>query len=119
MPLPAIVAGLGATFSLSTMWKATVIWLVANVFCRLIFRALFSLGIGVIAYGGVELILDEVIDQIEGGLSGLSGQLEAVLNKANVAEGLGIIFSAASFSITTKLARGFIGFRGQPDQQRW
>lgn len=122
MPLPAVITALGAGFSFSTFFKATVIWLVANIFCKLIYRALFSLGIGVIAFAGVDFMLDQVFDLIQNHMSNLSGSLRGLLDRARVPDALGIISSAASFAITTKLARSFIGFRGEAGTtgtQRW
>ncbi len=105
MPLPAILGG-------ATFFKAMTAWFIANVACKLIFRIMFSLGIGVITYVGGDIVLDLVQGQIQTGLNDLVGPIRGVMARCRVGECISIMFSAATYALTLRFTRASLGFVG-------
>lgn len=112
MPLPAIAAipaALTATFS----GRAIIAWFVANVACKLLYRAMFALGFGVIAYAGVDNLFGVFIDLVSDQFGALPVDLKGLFSRAGVDIALGIMVSAGVYTATLKFATSF-GFRGRP-----
>ena len=117
MPIPLLAAGAGA-FSLSTLFKASMVWFVANIACKLLYRVLFSLGIGIAAFVGIDLALSPLEDLIQENLSNLPFDIQGALDRMRVPLAISILLSGFTFSITTRLARTGLSFRGRPTRSQ-
>ena len=121
MPLPLGLGLFGAgtaTFSLSALLKVSMVWFVVNIACKLVFRVLFSIGIGLLAFSGLDLFLDPITGHIQQNLNDLPSNLKGALVRMKVPEAIGILLSGLVFAFTTKLARSGIGFRGRPTKSQ-
>lgn len=112
MPLPVIPAIVG-TLGAGALFRVSVAWFIANIACRLIFRTLFSLGIGVIAFAGSDILLDPVADQLQSYLSALDVNIRGLFRICRVHEGIGIIFAAGTYAAVFRFASTTIGYQGR------
>lgn len=109
MPLPVALGG-------GTFVKAMVTWFVVNVACKLVFRVLASLGVGVIAYVGGDFLFSYLETQLQTSVAGLPVELKGVLDATNADKYISIVFSALTYRKLLDISRGAIGYRGKPTQ---
>jgi len=108
MPLPAAVLG---AFGLTSIIKAAIAWFVVNVACKLVFRILFALGIGLITYAGLNPLTSFFSSYISNSLGGLDIQLQALIHETNVDKYISILFSYFTYVLTLRLSKSYIGPR--------
>lgn len=113
MPLPAALVAIPTALTASFSGKAIIAWFVANVACKLIYRAMFALGFGVIAYAGVGSLFDVFINLITDQFGSLPLDIKGLFDRVGVDIALGIMVSAGVYTATLKFATTF-GFRGRP-----
>lgn len=117
MPLPAIGAAVGA-FSKTNMIRAAIAWFVVNVACKLVFRILASLGVGIITYYASQPLAGLLLGYVTSSSSLIdSVQVLSLFNELNVDKALSLLVSFASWRLLTALTRKRLGVRNNPNSQ--
>lgn len=112
MPLP-IIGGVIAGLSATTLYRTAIAWFIANIACKLIFRTMFSIGIGYVAYKGADIVLEPVSAQLQTYLSALPIDVAGLLEELNVHEGIGIMFSAATYAAVYRFSSQTLAATGR------
>ena len=89
------------------LFKPIAIFL-AMIIGSVIARILFALGLGIVTYTSINTGLDYLEQQVSGTLSGVSGDMLAVMKIAGFAEFMSIIFSAWSAVIAINMITGAV-----------
>ena len=78
----------------------------AAIIGPLVSRVLLSLGVGIVAYKGVDTMLEGVRSTVEGAWGGVGSDIVAIASIAGFDQVITIILSAITSAITLKLVSG-------------
>jgi hypothetical protein len=77
----------------------------------IVFRVFSLLGIGVMAYAGFDILIDEVVDLFLAQAADLPADSKKMLGYLNFDKAMSMIFSAYSIRYTLLTAKKFLGIR--------
>lgn len=80
-------------------------WLTPYVIGALISRILFSLGLGVISYAGINMLLDSAFSAVQDYITGLPADMISLMGIAKIDIFINLIFSAYSISLMFFVAK--------------
>lgn len=78
----------------------------AAIIGPMVARVLLSLGVGIVAYKGVELMLENIRTTVEGAWSGVGADIIAIAGIAGFDQFITIVLSSISAALTLKLVSG-------------
>ena len=109
----AILLALSFSYALTWGHNMPAIFLPIAVFLAtiigpLVARVLLSLGVGIVAYKGVDVMLENLVATVQGAWDGVGANIVTIASMAGIDQFVSIVLSSISAALTLKLVSGAI-----------